>query len=137
MSMAPKYKQVGVRGTGRRKEAVARVRLKPGSGVIMMNGELLETYVQKRKVLERSVTGPLVTAGVERQYDVLIKAHGGGKAGQADAARMGVARALATVNPEYRKLMRDEGFLTRNSLVKERKKYGLKRARKAFQFSKR
>lgn len=135
--MAAAYPQVGDRGTGRRKEAVARVRLVPGNGTILVNGVDYVTYFQHRKILQNAVLQPLVAAGVEKQYNLLIRVHGGGVAGQADAVKMGIARALKSKNEELEKLMRSEGFLTRDPRVKERKKYGRKKARKRFQFSKR
>ncbi|MBK8189380.1 MAG: 30S ribosomal protein S9 [Vampirovibrionales bacterium] len=131
------YPQVGVRGTGRRKEAVARVRVKPGSGRVLINGRLMEEYLGFRKALQAPVMQPLVAAGVESRYDVLADVYGGGKAGQADAVRMGLARALSAINPDYETIMRSEGFMTRDARSKERKKYGLHRARKACQYSKR
>ncbi len=137
MATKSKYPQVGHRGTGRRKEASARVRIKSGSGKIFVNGELINEYFCNRHSLIKEATEPSRVAEVETQYDVLAKVQGGGKSGQAGAIRLGLARALADVNPDYHKLMRDGGYLTRNPLVKERKKYGLKKARKAFQFSKR
>ncbi len=137
MAEKQKYPKVGTRGTGRRKEAIARVRIKPGTGKIMINGQDADLYLGFRKALEVPVMQPLVAAGVQGQYDVLCKVTGGGKSGQADAIRMGLARALSDTNPEFEKIMRDEGFMTRDARVKERKKYGLKKARKAYQFSKR
>ncbi len=131
------YPQNGVRGTGRRKEAIARVRVKPGTGKILINGRLMTDYLDNRKALEIPILQPLVAAGVEEQYDVICRVNGGGKAGQADAIKMGLARALSETNAEYEKIMREEGFMTRDARVKERKKYGLKKARKAYQFSKR
>ena len=135
--MAAAYPQVGERGTGRRKEAIARVRLVPGNGTILVNGVDFEKYLQYRKILQGAVMQPLVAAGVEKQFNVLCRVHGGGVAGQADAVRMGVARALASKNEDLEKVMRAEKFLTRDPRVKERKKYGRKKARKRFQFSKR
>lgn len=131
------YPQVGTRGTGRRKEAVARVRLLPGKGTVLINGEPMAQYLNNRKALEVRVLQPLVAAGVQDQYNVLIRVHGGGKTGQADAIKLGVARALAEKNEELEKVMRQEGFMTRDPRVKERKKYGLHKARKRPQFSKR
>jgi len=132
-----KYTQVGVRGTGRRKEATARVRVKPGRGTILINGLPVLDYLANRRSLEAEVKEPLIVAGVEGQYDVLAKVEGGGKTGQAGAIKMGLARALSVINPEYEKAMRTEGLMTRDARVKERKKYGLKKARRAYQFSKR
>ncbi|XVJ51496.1 MAG: 30S ribosomal protein S9 [Vampirovibrio sp.] len=131
------YPQVGQRGTGRRKSAIARVRLLPGSGTILINGKSVEEYLGNRVALHVSVKQALVVAGVESQYTVLCKVEGGGKVGQSQAIRLGVARALAELNPDYARLMRVEGFLTRDARVKERKKYGLHKARKKPQFSKR
>ncbi|MBY0450171.1 MAG: 30S ribosomal protein S9 [Cyanobacteria bacterium] len=135
--MAVAYAKNGVRGTGRRKEAIARVRLKPGTGTVLINGEPMSTYLGNRKALEVPVLQPLVAAGVQEKYDVLVNANGGGKAGQAGAIRLGIARALGEINPEYARLMREEGFVTRDPRAKERKKYGQKKARKRFQYSKR
>jgi small subunit ribosomal protein S9 len=132
------YPQRGQRGTGRRKCAIARVRLMPkGKGRVMINGQSTEQYLGNRVSLHVYVKQALVAAGVEDQYDLLCKVHGGGKVGQAQAIRLGVARALAEANPDYARLMRIEGFLTRDARVKERKKYGLHKARKRPQFSKR
>lgn len=131
------YTKVGTRGTGRRKEAIARVRLVPGTGVVLINGKSMEAYLGARKALHVPVLQPLVAAGVETRFNVLVKAEGGGLAGQADAIRLGVARALVAMNRSNLEVMREEGFLTRDARVKERKKYGRKKARKRFQFSKR
>ncbi|MFN9691055.1 MAG: 30S ribosomal protein S9 [Vampirovibrionales bacterium] len=131
------YPQVGQRGTGRRKSAIARVRLLPGTGTILINGKSVEEYLGNRASLHVSVKQALVSAGVESQYTVLCKVEGGGKVGQSQAIRLGVARALAELNPDYARLMRVEGFLTRDARVKERKKYGLHKARKKPQYSKR
>ncbi|MCE2929998.1 MAG: 30S ribosomal protein S9 [Vampirovibrionales bacterium] len=131
------YPQVGQRGTGRRKSAIARVRLLPGTGTILINGKSVEEYLGNRTSLHVSVKQALVSAGVESQYTVLCKVEGGGKVGQSQAIRLGVARALAELNPDYARLMRVEGFLTRDARVKERKKYGLHKARKKPQYSKR
>lgn len=131
------YPQVGTRGTGRRKEAAARVRLVPGTGKVLINGITMEAYLGFRQALIVPILQPLVTAGVHENYNVLVNVVGGGKCGQSDAIQLGVARALAELNPDFHLLMRKEGFLTRDARVKERKKYGLKKARKRFQFSKR
>jgi small subunit ribosomal protein S9 len=135
--MAAAYPKVGTRGTGRRKEAIVRVRLVPGNGQVIINGKSMEQYLGNRKALHIPVKQPLVAAGVEDRYNVLVNATGGGIVGQSIAIRMGVARALKTISKEYEVVMRKEGFLTRDARVKERKKYGLKKARKASQFSKR
>jgi len=135
--MAAPYPKVGTRGTGRRKEAIVRVRLVPGNGQVIINGKSMELYLGNRKALHIPVKQPLVAAGVEERFNVLVSATGGGIVGQAVAIRMGVARALSAINPDYEVAMRKEGFLTRDSRIKERKKYGRKKARKRFQFSKR
>ena len=135
--MAATYPKVGTRGTGRRKEAIVRVRLVPGNGQVIINGKSMEQYLGNRKALHIPVKQPLAAAGVEDRYNVLVNATGGGIVGQSVAIRMGVARALSEINPDYEVAMRKEGFLTRDSRVKERKKYGRKKARKRFQFSKR
>lgn len=135
--MAVAYPQRGTRGTGRRKEAIARVRLVPGKGNVIINGKSMEQYLGNRKALHVPVLQPLVVAGAQERYTVLVNTNGGGIAGQADAIRLGVARALSEISAEYDKLMRKEGFMTRDPRVKERKKYGRKKARKRFQFSKR
>ncbi len=135
--MAAAYPQRGTRGTGRRKEAIARVRLVPGKGNVIINGKSMEQYLGNRKALHVPVLQPLVVAGAQDRYTVLVNTNGGGIAGQADAIKLGVARALSEISTEYEKLMRKEGFMTRDPRIKERKKYGRKKARKRFQFSKR
>jgi small subunit ribosomal protein S9 len=131
------YPQTGVRGTGRRKEAVARVRLVPGKGNIIVNGLTAEAYFGNRPALTGPLKKPLIAAGAENQYNVLVNTSGGGKSGQADAVILGIARALASKTDDLHGTMRKEGLLTRDSRIKERKKYGRKKARKRFQFSKR
>jgi len=135
--MAATYPKIGTRGTGRRKEAVVRVRLVPGNGTVIINGQSMGVYLGERPALHIVAKQPLLAAGVEDRFNVLCNAGGGGKVGQAYAIRLGVARALAEINPDYEATMRKEGFLTRDARVKERKKYGRKKARKRFQFSKR
>lgn len=123
--------------TGRRKEAVARVRLVPGSGRWTLNGRPLEEYFPN-KVHQQIVSEPLGTAGVEGAYDVIARIHGGGASGQAGALRLGVARALNAADVEAsRPALKKAGMLTRDARIKERKKAGLKKARKAPQYSKR
>jgi small subunit ribosomal protein S9 len=122
--------------SGSRKEAVARVRLVPGSGAITVNGRPFEAYFPTLP-LRSLVREPLVTAGVESRYDVIASVSGGGIAGQAGALRHGIARALVQVDEGVRAPLRKGGFLTRDPREKERKKYGHKRARKGFQYSKR
>lgn len=124
-------------GTGRRKSAVARVRLVPGSGQITINGKPGDLYLQFNQEYLSTAKAPLETLGLENEYDILVNAHGGGLTGQADAVRLGVARALCQLDPDNRKPLKVEGYLTRDPRAKERKKYGLRKARKAPQFSKR
>ena len=124
-------------GTGRRKASVARVRLIPGSGKLIINGLPGESYLQFSPNYIRISYGPLRTLGLSQEYDILVNTQGGGLTGQADAIRLGVARALCSMNPDHRTALKAEGHLTRDSRVKERKKYGLRKARKAPQFSKR
>ncbi len=124
-------------GTGRRKSAIARVRLVPGTGKLVVNGRDGSDYLNHNPAALALVKAPLETLGLEGEYDVLVNAHGGGISGQADAIRLGVARALCVLTPDNRKPLKVEGFLRRDPRVKERRKYGLKKARKAPQFSKR
>lgn len=124
-------------GTGRRKEAIAKVRIKPGSGQITVNGKTVEDYFGLDTLLY-VVHQPLVLTETEGRFDIICDVKGGGIAGQAGAVRHGIARALNELDAEeYRTPLKRAGFLTRDSRVKERKKYGLKGARKAPQFSKR
>ncbi|WP_314315764.1 30S ribosomal protein S9 [Negativicoccus succinicivorans] len=123
-------------GTGRRKKSVARVRLVPGQGKIMINNREMSEYFGL-KTLELIVKQPLELTNTTDQYDVLVNVHGGGTTGQAGAIRHGISRALLEVDADFRKALKKEGFLTRDPRMKERKKYGLKKARKASQFSKR
>jgi small subunit ribosomal protein S9 len=123
-------------GTGRRKEAIARVRILPGSGQWQINGRSLDVYFPN-KVHQQLVNEPFVTLGAENQFDVVARISGGGVTGQAGALRLGVTRALTLLDPENRPALKKAGFLTRDARVKERKKYGLKKARKAPQYSKR
>jgi len=123
-------------GTGRRKDAVARVRLIPGTGKISVNGRPMEEYFTTL-TLQTIIRQPLRVVNVEGRFDVVATTRGGGVSGQAGAVRHGIARALATGDATLRSGLRKEGFLTRDSRMKERKKYGHKRARKGFQYSKR
>ncbi len=123
-------------GTGRRKNAVARVRLLPGSGKILINGLPMEQYFP-RLPLQTSIRQPLKVANAEGRFDILATVDGGGNSGQAGAVRHGIARALAHSDETLRPAMHKEGFLTRDPRMKERKKYGKKRARKGHQYSKR
>ena len=122
--------------TGRRKESVARVRLVPGTGSFELNGRPLEEYFTTR-AHRMTVTAPLRLVGREKEFDVVAKIHGGGVNGQAGALRLGIARALLELDPELRGQLKAEGFLRRDAREKERRKYGLKKARKAPQYSKR
>ena len=122
--------------TGRRKEAIARVRLKEGTGVITVNGRPLEDYFPS-PTHRMIIVEPLKVAGVDEQYDVDVTMQGGGITGQAGALRMGIARSIVDVDPEQRGKLKKAGFLTRDAREKEAKKYGLKKARKAPQYSKR
>ncbi|ABW15361.1 MULTISPECIES: 30S ribosomal protein S9 [Frankiaceae] len=124
------------RATGRRKEAVVRVRLIPGTGNWNLNGRKLEEYFPN-KVHQQLVNEPLKTLERAESYDVVARLHGGGVSGQAGALRLAIARALIVVDEEARPTLKKAGFLTRDARVKERKKYGLKKARKAPQYSKR
>ena len=123
-------------GTGRRKSSVARVRLVPGTGKIIINKRELNEYFG-RQTLELIVKQPLNLTGTVEQYDVIADVAGGGPSGQAGAIRHGISRALIKSNPELREPLKKAGFLTRDPRMKERKKYGLKAARRAPQFSKR
>nr|QCI04080.1 ribosomal protein S9 [Antithamnionella ternifolia] len=124
-------------GTGRRKTSIAQVKLMPGSGKLIINGLPGESYLQFSPNYLRISCLPLNILGLGKEYDIYVKAEGGGLTGQADAIRLGLARALCTVNPENRITLKSEGLLTRDARIKERKKYGLRKARKAPQYSKR
>lgn len=123
-------------GTGHRKNAIAKVWLTPGEGNVTINGRKMSEYVG-RKALELMIVEPFDIAGLTGQYDVEAQCIGGGISGQAGAVRHGISKALLGIGPEIRTPLRRLGFLTRDSRVKERKKYGRKRARRGFQFSKR
>ena len=124
-------------GTGRRKTAVARVRVVPGKGTITINGRPGDHYLNFNPSYLAAVQAPLQTLGLEGQYDLLVNVSGGGLTGQADAIKQGAARALCELSPDNRKPLKVEGHLSRDPRAKERRKYGLKKARKAPQFSKR
>ncbi|MBU7007422.1 30S ribosomal protein S9 [Phosphitispora fastidiosa] len=128
--------QVQFQGTGRRKNAIARVRLLPGEGKLIVNSRPLDAYFGK-KTLEMIVKQPLNLTNTLAQYDILAKVEGGGTTGQAGAMRLGIARALIKADPNLRSALKKAGFLTRDPRMKERKKYGLRKARRAPQFSKR
>ena len=123
-------------GTGRRKSSVARVRLVPGTGNITVNKKPLEEYFGM-ELLKREVRRPLQLVGAEEKFDVIATVEGGGTTGQSGALRHGISRALCQADPENRPALKAAGFLTRDPRLKERKKYGLKAARRAPQFSKR
>ncbi len=123
-------------GTGRRKKAIARVRLVPGTGKVTINKRDIENYFNY-ETLRTMLREPLMITDTMGQYDVLVNVHGGGYTGQAGAIRHGISRALLQADPELRPILKKAGFLTRDPRMKERKKYGLKKARKASQFSKR
>lgn len=122
--------------TGKRKDAVARVWIKPGSGKIVINDRPVEVYFA-RPVLRMILAQPLQIANRDGQYDIVVNVNGGGLSGQAGAVRHGLAKALTHYEPELRSPLKKEGFLTRDARVVERKKYGKKKARRSFQFSKR
>ena len=121
---------------GRRKEASARVFLRPGNGKIVVNGEVADDYFG-RDTLMMILRQPLVATETSSAYDIVATTRGGGKSGQADAIKLGIARALQLAQPELRPSLKEGGFLTRDARVKERKKYGRRGARASFQFSKR
>jgi len=123
-------------GTGRRKESVARVFLRAGTGKFTVNGREVDKYFPNH-AWGHDATEPLKFTSLTEQVDVLVTAKGGGVGGQAGAVRMGLSRAISRFNPELRPALRKNGFLTRDSRMKERKKYGQKGARKRFQFTKR
>ncbi len=125
-----------VQTVGRRKEAVARVRLLPGTGGFTLNGRTIEDYFPN-KLHQQLVKSPLVLVEREQSFDIHARLHGGGPSGQAGALRLAIARALIEVQPEDRPALKSAGFLTRDARAVERKKYGLKKARKASQYSKR
>jgi small subunit ribosomal protein S9 len=129
--------QVIYTGTGHRKNSIARVRVLPGSGKLTINGINGETYLQFSPNYLQVSKSPLSSLGLETKYDLYVNAEGGGLTGQTEAIRLGLARALCKINIENRVALKFEGYLTRDSRSKERKKYGLRKARKAPQFSKR
>ncbi len=137
MAKTSMKKKIQFWGTGRRKKAIARVRLLPaGSGAIVINDRALEDYFPQG-TLQYIVKQPLNEVGADGKYDVKVNVMGGGLTGQAGAIRLGIARALLQSEPETRPALKKAGFLTRDPRAKERKKYGLKKARRAPQFSKR
>ena len=134
--MPKKTTNVSYLGTGRRKSSVARVYMTPGTGKITVGEKTLEEYLPQ-EILRMVVKSPLVETGTEGQYDIYINVYGGGMTGQAGAMRHAIARALLEVGEDFRPVLKKAGFLTRDSRVKERKKYGLRGARRRPQYSKR
>ena len=128
--------EVSYYATGKRKGSIAKVRLVPGKGEIKVNTRDFNEYF-KREAVKMMIIEPLQLTGTENAYDVIASIIGGGMNGQAGALRHGISKALLEVNEEYRSILKKAGFLTRDSRIKERKKYGLKKARKRPQFSKR
>ena len=134
--MPKKKTNVSYLGTGRRKSSVARVYMSPGTGKIMVGEKTLEEYLPQ-EILRMVVKSPLAETGTEGQYDIFINVYGGGMTGQAGAMRHGIARALLEIGEDFRPVLKKAGFLTRDSRKKERKKYGLRGARRRPQYSKR
>ena len=134
--MPKKKTNVSYLGTGRRKSSVARVYMTPGTGKIMVGEKTLEEYLPQ-EILRMVVKSPLVETGTEGQYDIFINVYGGGMTGQAGAMRHGISRALLEIGEDFRPVLKKAGFLTRDSRAKERKKYGLRGARRRPQYSKR
>ncbi|RME61413.1 MAG: 30S ribosomal protein S9 [Candidatus Dadabacteria bacterium] len=131
------FKGEGVQSTGRRKRAVARVIMREGEPKVVVNNSTVEEYFQRNSLISRALE-PLQTASeIAEKMLVLVKVQGGGKSGQADAVRHGIARAIVALNPDLKPLMRKHGFLTRDPREVERKKYGKHKARKSTQYSKR
>ncbi len=124
-------------GIGRRKTSVARVFLTPGKGSMIINHKPGDLYLQYNSQYINASKAPLLNLGLEETYDIYANTHGGGLKGQADAIKLGIARALCYISQENRSILKTEGFLTRDARAKERKKYGLRKARKAPQYSKR
>ncbi len=125
-----------IQATGRRKQAVARVRFRQGTGQVTVNGRQADDYFPSRSH-RMAFMAPLRLTGTDEVYDIDVSMHGGGANGQAGALRLGIARGLVAIDPEYRETLKQAGFLTRDDRKKESKKYGLKKARKAPQYSKR
>lgn len=124
-------------GIGRRKQAIAQVILKSGTGKLTINQKLGNLYLQNNSQYIQKINNPFLILGIENNYDINIKTRGGGLTGQTDAITLGIARALVKLASDNRGILKKAGLLTRDSRIKERKKYGLKKARKASQFSKR
>jgi small subunit ribosomal protein S9 len=137
MARIVKNKKNYFTATGRRKTAIARIFLKAGKGKFVINGKLPEKHLGHVSSFTELIVKPFKAVKAENKFDVIARVSGGGLSGQADAIRLGIARALVLVNPENKALLKNEGLLTRDPRDKERKKYGRKKARKRFQFSKR
>jgi len=133
----PESKERFVQKTGRRKTSVARVRIIPGKGEIVINDRPVDNYFSDIYDAKNIIIEPLVLAGLDKKFDISVKVEGGGKKSQIEAVRLGVARAVLTTDEGVKTTLKKAGFLTRDSRKKERKKYGLKRARKAPQYRKR
>lgn len=123
-------------GTGKRKTAIAKVWIFKGSGKLFINKKPAMDYI-KSDILVQTILSPLKKLNLEAKYDVIMRANGGGLVAQAEAGRLGVTRALLVLNPDFRKALKEEGYITRDPRIKERKKYGRKKARKGFQYRKR
>jgi small subunit ribosomal protein S9 len=134
MELSFQKKNIGI---GRRKQATARVFLIPGEGNLIINNKLGDKYLQYNYTYLNTVWGPLEVLKLEKQFDIIARVSGGGLTGQAQAIQLGVARRLCEIEKENRPILKPFGFLTRDSRIKERKKYGLRKARKAPQYSKR
>lgn len=126
-----------IKTVGRRKTAIAQIQLTKGTGEFFINGKSSNLYMQENQSFLLSIQAPLELLGLQKSFQISVNVEGGGLAGQAEAIRLGVARALCLFDNTYRNNIKKKGFLTRDSRIKERKKYGLKKARKAPQFSKR
>jgi len=137
MSLSASETKSAYFGIGRRKTSVAKVILVPGTGTMVVNHKQGEKYLQFNSQYINSSKSPLTTMGLENMYDIYVNTHGGGLRGQSDAIKLGVARALCYISTENRSQLKSEGFLVRDARAKERKKYGLRKARKAPQYSKR
>ena len=137
MSLSASETKSAYFGIGRRKTSVAKVILVPGTGAMVVNHKQGEKYLQFNSQYINTSKAPLTALGLENSYDIYVNTHGGGLRGQADAIKLGVARALCYISTENRSQLKSEGFLVRDARAKERKKYGLRKARKAPQYSKR
>jgi small subunit ribosomal protein S9 len=126
-----------IQTVGRRKCSTAQIKLVPGDGIITINGKLINDFLQGSPTLLNAVQKPLEQLALENKYNITVQVSGGGITGQANAIQLGIARALCVIDSTYRTILKPKGLLTRDSRIKERRKYGLKKARKAPQFSKR